>query len=481
MWLRNILAIAVALSSNVLNLASRTLADEGQPKTVRIHKAPLRIEVKLDGVFEARDMTPISIEPEDWSKFTVVEAVEHGSRVEAAQTLVTLNREDIDVAIGNLEASLKLSELTIQLAETELKTTEKELPLELAAAERAKKLAEEDLKRFLEITRPLSQKSAEFSLKAAEHNLEYQQEELRQLERMYKADDLTEETEEIILKRARNDLERVIFALEQTRSRTQETLDITLPRQETTVRETARRQELEWESKRITLPLSPDKLRLSLEKLITERELATKRLAKLKKDRDAMIVKAPLAGIVYYGHCRRGKWSGDASDGKLAHGSALLPHATFMTLVKPRPMFIRTAAGEKELSRVRAGTSGTATAVAFADLKLAAKVASVSGVPTADGRFDTKVDVELGGDAVAIMPGMTCQVTLTAFNKPDAIAVPASAVVSEEGKHYVYRVGGDGSHAKTEVTIGVRADDKVEIAQGLLEGDTILADKAGGG
>ena len=39
----------------------------------------------------------------------------------------------------------------------------------------------------------------------------------------------TEETEEIILKRARNDVERAIFSLEQTRSRTLETLDVTLP------------------------------------------------------------------------------------------------------------------------------------------------------------------------------------------------------------------------------------------------------------
>jgi HlyD family secretion protein len=490
MWLRSTLAIAVGSSLIGLNLAGGAFGDEGQKpasaaeaqsktnsKTLHVHKAPLKIEVKLDGVFEAREMTPISIEPEDWSKFTVLEAAEHGSHVEAGQTLVSLDREDIEVAISNLEASLKLSELTIQLTQTELKMAEQELPLELAAAERAKKVADEDLRRFLEITRPLSQKSAEFSLKAAEHSLEYQQEELGQLEKMYNADDLTEETEEIILKRARNDVERAIFTLEQTRSRTQETLEVTLPRQETAMREAARRQELEWASKRTTLPLSPDKLRLSLEKLVSEREQATKRLAKLKKDREAMVVKAPSAGVVYYGHCRRGKWSPDASDGKLARGSALQPHAVFMTLVKPRPLFVRTAAGEKELARVRSGVSGTATSVAFADLKLPAKVESVAGVPTADGRFDTKVAVEMGDDAAAIMPGMTCQLTLAAYNKPDAIAIPASALLSEEGKHYVYRVGEDGSHAKAEVTIGMRTDDKVEIVQGLLEGDTILVEK----
>lgn len=121
----------------------------------------------------------------------------------------------------------------------------------------------------------------------------------------------------------------------------------------------------------------------------------------------------------------------------------------------------------------------TATAAAYAEKKLSAKVESVAAVPTADGHFDTKVAVEVGDDAAAIMPGMTCQLTLTAHNKPDAITIPLSALVSDEttGKNYVYRVGSDGSHAKTEITLGARGDDKVEVVQGLLEGDTILLEK----
>lgn len=484
MRLRSMFLIAVGVSFIGLNGIAQLSADEppkGTPetKTYRVHKGPLKIEVKLEGVFEAREMTPISIDPEDWTKFTVLEAVEHGSRVEAGQTLVAFDCEDIDTAIAALEASLKLSELTIRLAEMEFKTAEKELPLEVAAAERAKNLAEEDLKRFLETNRPLSARSAEFNLKAAQQSLEYQQEELRQLEKMYNADDLTEETEEIILKRARNDVERAIFFLEQTRSRTHETVDVTLPRQEATLTEAARRQELQWENKRTALMLSPAKLQLSLEKLVSERKQSSLRLAKLKKDREAMVVKAPSAGIIYYGQCRRGKWSADATDGKLARGSTLQPHAVFMTLVKPRPLFVRTAVSEKDLSRVKTGASGTATAVAFADAKLRAKVESVAAVPTADGRFDTKVAVEVGDDAAALMPGMNCHLKLATYNNPEAIAIPLSALVSDDaaGKQYVYRVGADGSHAKAEVTVGVRTDDKVEIVQGLLEGDTILLEK----
>jgi multidrug efflux pump subunit AcrA (membrane-fusion protein) len=106
----------------------------------------------------------------------------------------------------------------------------------------------------------------------------------------------------------------------------------------------------------------------------------------------------------------------------------------------------------------------------------------VAAVPTADGAFDTKITVELPADLPALLPGMTSNVTVVAYDKPDAIAVPASAVFEEaDGKHYVYRVGADDSRQKAEVTVGKRTDDKAEIVQGLLEGDTILLAKPSGG
>ena len=66
-----------------------------------------------------------------------------------------------------------------------------------------------DLKRFLENDIDLTKRSAANSLKSSEQTLEYQLEELKQLEKMYKEDDLTEETEEIVLKRQRDAVEEV--------------------------------------------------------------------------------------------------------------------------------------------------------------------------------------------------------------------------------------------------------------------------------
>ena len=58
------------------------------------------------------------------------------------------------------------------------------------------------------------------SLKSSEQYLAYAAEELNQLKKMYEADDLTEETEEIILQRAQYQYERAKFSMKQLKLET---------------------------------------------------------------------------------------------------------------------------------------------------------------------------------------------------------------------------------------------------------------------
>jgi len=480
MSLRALVLIGVlTLGGGVPRLPAQEAADGAAAKTKHtVKKGALKIEVALIGVFEARQMTPINLRPEAWAVFTVLDSVEHGSRVQPGDTLVTLDLEGIDTAIADLESGQKLAELSLETAKSELAATEAALPLDLEAAERGKRMADEDLKRFLELTRPQSEKSALFALKSAEQFVEYQQEELNQLEKMYKADDLTEETEEIILKRARNDLEQAKFFLEQSKEHMEQTLQVELPRLEISMKESALRHEIDLGKTKTALSVSPGKLRLALERQLHEFRQAADRLVKLKKDREAMLVKAPVAGVVYYGHCQRGKWSSSLmGESKFTHGSALTANSVFMTIVQERPMCVRTTVAEKELRLVRPDVAGKAVSVAFPNLHLPVKVEAIATVPTAEGNFDAKLSVDLGGDAQSLLPGMNCNLTLVAYSKPDAVTVPPAAVFSDQlddSKQFVYRVGADGNHQRASVTIGQRTDTQVEILDGLLEGDKVL-------
>src|SRR5208282_4606198 len=124
------------------------------PTIVKVEKGPFKVDVTLTGVFESARMSEVAVKPKAWSMPLVVEkAAELGMPVKRGDILVELDREKIDKAIQDAEVELSLGELSLKHAEEELPVLEKLLPIDLAAAERAKTQADEDLSRFLEIDR----------------------------------------------------------------------------------------------------------------------------------------------------------------------------------------------------------------------------------------------------------------------------------------------------------------------------------------
>ena len=95
----------------------------------------------------------------------------------------------------------------------EIKLAEELAPLQKAELDRFEDYAREDYKRYNNIYLPFDRRSTAMSLKYYEDSLAYAAEELKQLKKMYEADDLTEETEEIILQRAQNQYDRAKFSL----------------------------------------------------------------------------------------------------------------------------------------------------------------------------------------------------------------------------------------------------------------------------
>ena len=297
--------------------------------TYKVKRERLKIEVDLSGVFEANQMSPISLRPESWSAFTVVEAVPHGSKVQKGESLVRLDMSKIDEQLQDLETTMQTNKLTLQLAESELGLFKTTLPMDLESAARANRIAEEDLNYFLKINRSFQEESAEQSLKSSRQSLENAEEELKQLEKMYNADDLTEETEEIVLKRARNDVERSQFYLKSSELRTKKTLTQDLPREEQQLTEAAGRAEVALAKTKATLPVQFEKQQLERQKQLLTNKRTEEKLNELRKDREMMEVKSPADGYVYYGRWTRGKWSGAESvSSQLEPGGKLAPRTS---------------------------------------------------------------------------------------------------------------------------------------------------------
>ena len=450
------------------------------PTAHKVRQAPFKIEVKLNGTLEAARTVELSLAPKAWSVLQVAKAVEPGTRVKKGEPVVWFDLEKIDEAVRKAELDEEIGALAFQQAEEGYRAAQKLVPLDLAAAERTHERFDVDFKHYTDFELPYSKKTAKYAIDAAEFSLEYAREELEQLEKMYKEDDLTEESEEIILKRARRAVIRAELNVEGARDRFDRTMKHTIPRNDVDMKDKATRHAIDYARSEIALPLQVKQKRLEFEKAKRARQEAVEKLAKLKGDREAMTVKAPTDGIVYYGQCTRGQWNSATVAPLLRTGAGMKPNVVFATIVQPRPLFVRIDVPETELHQLKPGLAADAIPAGFPEVKLAAKLESVSLVPLKAGTFDGKLSVSASRAASAVMPGMTCSLTIKVYENAKALAVPAGAVfpdAADKAKRVVYVVGKDGKPAKRAVKVGRKSGNQVEILDGLKAGESVSLTK----
>ena len=102
--------------------------------------------------------------------------------------------------------------------------------------------------------------------------------------------------------------------------------------------------------------------------------------------------------------------------------------------------------------------------------------------PAVDPNSTTvEVWVETENAKGALRPGSTVQVQIVAKQVPDAITIPAAALLqSPEGGTNVMVVGTDQHAHQTEVEVGIRNADLVQITKGLAAGQTVVTTGAYG-
>ena len=452
------------------------------PKTHAVTREPFVVTVSVKGVFESSTTAEVFFESTAWSgNLTVREAVEHGAFVRAGEVIVQLETRELEESIATHELDFAIAELGVAAQQQELEDLEDDLRRKLETAERLKRYSEENLARFHDINRPLSEKRAKFSVQEGENYLEYQREELRQLEKMYKDDDLTEETEEIVLKRQRDAVRRAEFALGTAETSARRTLDVELPRRDEKLQTATRTQTKAFEKANRSLPRDLEKKRLEVSKSRLSLQASSRRLDLLREALSRTSLKAPRDGVVYYGRAERGKWTGSPGLAeKLRPRGSVRPNEVLMTIVDPRDLSVRSAIPEANLADTRSSLKATVTPTGYADLELAARLGRVSLVPSSGGVFDAQVTLHSEESRDQLYPGMTCTVLITTYTRSAALTVPDAAVTgSESDGHSVQvvtggRVVGDDGIERRSVKVGKRHDGKVEILAGLNEGEKVL-------
>lgn len=480
-WCAAALALACLLGSASFAQEAKEAEKKEDAKTHQVKRGLFQVEIAIDGVLEAKQMTPIVVRPKSWRELTVVSAVAHGERVAQGQRLVTLDLADLDRSLAEQAQALELAKLKLAQAEEEYRLLERTAPLDMEQVERAKKIFDEDQQLFFTVDMEQSRKLADYSLQIRKSSLENEEEELKQLEQMYAADDLTEETEEIVLKRQREAVDRARLFFEMAKQDYERTLKYELPRQEQSRKLSGELAALAYERSKFTLPVALKQAGLELQTQKFAVEKSEQALAELKEDRQMLEITAPTDGVVYYGKCTSGQWTPASSVAeRLQAGGNLAPNDVFMTIVSPGGLWVRGQADEKDLSMLRVGLAGTATPTALPDARLAAQVAEISSIPVASGKFDVKFDVATGEHSDRLTAGMNAKLKLIAYRNETAVLVPASAVFSDDANadvQYVLVQTEPGKHEKRVVEVAHKNDKQAEIKSGLNGDEKILTEK----
>ncbi len=445
-------------------------------ETHEVKTQPFLVVEKINATVESRSMVPLKPDTENWTTLKIREISPEGTKVANGDVIVAFETEDLEQKMREAEQAVELGRLDLQASELDLEQLQRTLSLDQALAEREIRNAQQDFKYFTEVARPNQERTVRRSVENSQHSLEYAQEEYNQLKRMYDEDELTEESEEIVLKRTQRDVESRQFYLEQAQLGAARTLDYDLPREMEQKSEELERARLEHERVQVTLPLEREKKKVAVDKSRIDVEKQQRELAELADDLTRMTMTAPSAGVLYYGQCVRGAWTGVAGAQRDLQSGQAVPHdKTLVTLVDPDDLFLRADLTEKQLASIRRGAEGLAHPTAMRDVATDVTVSLVNYVPVATDKFDCQL--VLADPIEGLMPGMTCEVRFIVHQNEAATAVPVASVFTDDGvTHFVF-VAGEGEDAepeRREVETGLSSETMTEVTSGLKEGEKIL-------
>ncbi|MBC8876323.1 MAG: efflux RND transporter periplasmic adaptor subunit [Planctomycetes bacterium] len=148
---------------------------------------------------------------------------------------------------------------------------------------------------------------------------------------------------------------------------------------------------------------------------------------------------------------------------------------TFVTIIDLGRLQVDTFVDEVDIGKVEVGQEAMFTVDTFPDREFKGRVSAI--YPKAviqENVVNYDVVVTIAGEYKNLLrPEMTTNVTIFLKTQPDALVIPSGALRRERGRSVVYMQTPDGPKVR-EVTVGQRTGNRVQILDGLSEGQTVF-------
>ncbi|WP_197455984.1 HlyD family efflux transporter periplasmic adaptor subunit [Stieleria neptunia] len=374
------------------------------------------VTVKLDGTFEAIRQFEVTADNEHLTNLVIERIVPSGTSVTEGQTLVWFETKPLDDKIRSAESDLAIARLDLESDEFAHEQFLKQQTLDKAKARRTRDQAQQAYDNYQRVDRERAIKQAKFSLESSQFSLESATEEYRQLEQMYKEDDLTEESEEIVLRRAKRAMESAQFSLDRAKIQHDRTIKQSIPRDDANQEETLARALIDYEKAVHAMGIDKQKRELELRRKRVKLEQQAEKFDEMRAERKKVVLKSALDGIFVYGTVTRAKLP--AKPVELKKGSGVSGKQVIGTVLAPTKLQVRVELPEPQLKSVHVGDRCKVVPKGIADAELNGVVKSIGIVPLTAGKYDCIVSLR-GKASADVLPAMTCELQFTTA-KPKA-------------------------------------------------------------
>jgi multidrug efflux pump subunit AcrA (membrane-fusion protein) len=413
--------------------------------------------------------------------FYIRRAAPAGTNVSKGDVLLELDPEKVDTQIAAAANDAKIADVNLAKAESDVKLGRDADALAMSMAKDGLTDAQTDAKRWDETDGPAFMIAGGMQGKEADFTLESQQDELDQLKKMYESEDLTNETADIVMKRAERTVElyKLINKVAHAFTDRVTTFESTVHKQQVSQALDKQTQTVaQLEASQVQAQALRDTSLVSAKAAADE---AHKKLDELKHDREVFAITSPIDGVVVYGSFAHKAWT-ETDPKKLAADEKITPDQVVMTVVAPKKLRVRAEWPEAQLESYSAGEKVKVTPTALPEISYDGTTEPMAIIGTGKGDaqvFDVVVDL-LGSVDDRLSPGFKASVNLDGGRIDDALLVPASAVW--RGKVWVRKPTPEGAAAKETppndemraVVVGRSDGRMVQIKSGLNEGELVL-------
>lgn len=452
-------------------------AEEAE-ETVAARKGNLTPVFELEATYEPVESSELKLKVEAYQgDLTILKVIPAGEVVQKGTLLLSLDKGPIEKQIAAVENDLRMARANYEKVQADLALGAKADALALTLAQTALRDAEIGLKSFEEVDGKHMLQQVDLSLKFMEDALHDQAEELSQLEKMYKSEELTNATSEIVVRRARRNMDRIKTALEMSRSEAANVKTVKYPQQHSALEHAIDLARNTLDALVAAQGLSKVQREVEAAKAKTALTQLEEQGAKLKRDLENFACYASMPGRVYYGQFQHGAWAtAEQVTAMLATGEKAQAGQVLITVCGTGTR-ARADLGEADYFDVAPGSEATVTPVAAPEAKSEGTIRTKSFVPAAKGAgssFEVRIDFK--EPPADLLPGMKGKAVIRGQAIKEAVLVPSNAVTSQGGK-YTLTVSKDGKNTPREVTVGKSDGKMTQIKTGLEAGERVCVPK----